>query len=95
MGALLVALAGSAHMGPTAGSAAIMAAFVIRNPEHPVAVWPFVDINFEIKTVAIAVGLLNFYLLLDGSASAGAFLGGALFSALQFYQARRNRRRFR
>lgn len=91
-GALLLALTGSAYMGPTAGSAAILTAFLVRNREHPVAIWPFVDIQFRMQTVGIGVGLLNLYLLYCGAAVGAAFLGGALFAAVQYYNQRRNRR---
>lgn len=38
-------LQGMAYMGPTGGSAALMAAFAWRNPQHLITIWPFLNIR--------------------------------------------------
>jgi len=90
-GALVGALNGTAYMGPTAGSAALMAAFFVRNQYHPTKVWPFINLQMPMRTVAIIVGLLDIWLLVDGSAKAAAFLGGTLFAVLQWQYEKRMR----
>eukprot|EP00667_Euglena_gracilis_P010823 EG_transcript_11030 len=85
-------LQGMAYMGPTGGSAALMAAFAWRNPQHLITIWPFLNIQLPLRTVGIAVALLSVMLAVaDGSAGATAFVGGAAFATLQWWLYRRSR----
>jgi hypothetical protein len=93
-GALLIALQNTAYMGPTAGSAALLTAFMIRNQDHPIAIWPFVGTAFSMQRVGIVVGLWNLWMFFDNVASSAAFLGGALYAYLHYQRRKRQRGRY-
>lgn len=84
VGSLLVALTPGGWMGPTAGTAALLTAFMLRYPGTPMAIpmIPLIFFPFQVRWIGTILALTNFYLFTKGVASGAAFTGGVLFALL-------------
>eukprot|EP00667_Euglena_gracilis_P012920 EG_transcript_13308 len=84
MGSLLVALTPGGWMGPAAGTAALLTAFMLRYPTTPMAIpmIPLIFFPFQVRWIGTILAAVNFYLWSKGVASGAAFTGGVLFALL-------------
>jgi len=84
LGGLLVALTPGGWMGPTAGTAALLTAFMLRYPGTPMAIpmIPLIFFPFQVRWIGTILAAANFYLFTKGVASGAAFTGGVLFALL-------------
>eukprot|EP00668_Euglena_longa_P031786 GGOE01041041.1.p1 GENE.GGOE01041041.1~~GGOE01041041.1.p1 ORF type:complete len:426 (+),score=93.11 GGOE01041041.1:47-1279(+) len=84
MGSLLVALTPGSWMGPTAGTAALLTAFMLRHPTTPMAIpmIPLIFFPMQVRWIGTSLAAVNFYLFSKGVASGAAFTGGVLIALL-------------
>jgi hypothetical protein len=84
MGSLLVALGPGGWMGPTAGTASLLTAFMLQYPGTPMAIpmIPLIFFPFQVRWIGTVLAAANFYLFSKGVASGASFTGGVLFALL-------------
>jgi len=86
MGSLLVALSpGAGWMGPTAGTASLLTAFMLKYPGTRMAIpmIPLIFFPMQVRWIGTVLSAVNFYLFAKGVPSGAAFMGGVLFALIR------------